>query len=188
MKFHRRTLSLLLPGIIACVSFVVIVISCASWALNSGGATTRFRAWEQASLLPPGEALVWNALLLATNEKNPQRVPGELRALEQRMRRVFGYNQFDVVKEAENRISKEGERWFVPTEQMYLGMKLLGDPKNDRQAVNLKIWRKNQLLVDADATIRPGSPLFVRGPQKGRGQLIFVIMLARLPQVSEKSL
>jgi hypothetical protein len=185
MTLTRRTSPLLLPGLIACVSFVVAVISFASWAIRYGDASTRFSKWESASALPPGEALVWSALLIATNEKEPSRAPSELRRLEDRMRRVFGYNQFKVIEEAENRVSKQGERWFVPTEQMYLGMRLLGDPKQDRQAVNLKIWRKNQLLVDADATIRPGSPLFVRGPLKGRGQLIFVIMLARLPQVAK---
>ncbi len=187
MKFLRRTSPLLLLGLIACVSFVIVVFSFASWAIRSGEAPTRFSAWERASALAPGEALVWNALLMATNERKPRRAPAELRRLEDRMRRVFGYNQFAVVEEAENHVSKEGERWFVPTEQMYLGMKLLGNPIGDRQAVNVKIWRKKQLLVDADATIRPGSPLFVRGPLKGRGQLIFVIMLARLPQVADKS-
>lgn len=177
-----RRFPLLLPGFIATVSAMAIVVSISTLSLRSTAMQGRFSTWERENSLGPGEAFVWTALLLATNEETPKKTPGELRPLEDRMRRVFGYNQFRIVDEAENIVSRQGLRWFVPGESLYLGLKLRGDPQQGQQGVNFEIWRRRQLLVEADAIVRPGSPLFIRGPQKGNGQLIFVIMLARLPQ------
>jgi hypothetical protein len=184
MTALARRYPLLFPGMLASASLAVIVLALSSWVFRSTSTRGRFDAWERANALGPGESFVWSALLLATNEKEPGKTPGELRALEGRMQRVFGYNQFKILAESENKISHEGERWFVPSENMYLGMTLKGKPKDSSQGVNLKIWRKQELLVDADARVHPGSPLFIRGPLKGKGQLIFVLMLSRLPETA----
>jgi hypothetical protein len=43
--------------------------------------------------------------------------------------------------------------------------------------LNLQLYRDEKPLVDTEARLAPGSPMFIRGPQYGNGQIILVLQI-----------
>jgi hypothetical protein len=43
--------------------------------------------------------------------------------------------------------------------------------------VNLQLYQDRQLLVESDATLSQSSPLVIKGPQIGAGQLLLLLVV-----------
>ncbi len=189
MSFHNRTLPFVWPALVACAAAGVIFIVLTSLAARSPSTQRRFAAWEERGTLEPGQLVAWAAMVYAVNTETPGQPPQEFLEAAPRMQRLFGYNQFDILDDTELVIDRNGARWFVPTEQLYLGLRLLGPAPEGggRQKLNFQIWREETLLVDADTTLAPGSPLFIRGPEKANGHLLFAIQIGQPTEADGKS-
>ncbi len=131
--------------------------------------------WVAAMPLQAGE-VVWTGLVYATNEPAPKAPPARLRPYSREIRKVFGYNQLVLLSEQRKRMSTDTERWLLPGKAFSLAVqsRAVGD---GRYRLKLKLYQKRQLLVDTRARLARNSPIFVRGPLYGRGQLIVVVMV-----------
>ncbi len=123
---------------------------------------------------PVGRGL-WTGLVLATLRPNPEPLPPPLDEYEAGLRENFGYDQYTILTEADHLLADTTQKWFVPSEEIYLNSRLLGE-KDGTLAINFQVFQRGRLLVDADADMVPGKPLFIKGPIKGHGQLIFVLV------------
>lgn len=135
---------------------------------------------EKAASRPQDK--IWSGLVYATNVANPKDAPAELREFAPRLKRVFGYNQFQLAGSASNVIDARGESWLVPSKNFSLSVK--ARRANSKEArggylLNLELFQNQRSLVDTEAKLAPGSPLFIRGPACGTGHLIVVLQVQR---------
>lgn len=125
---------------------------------------------------------IWSALVVATNVANPKPAPAELQEYAPRMKRVFGYNQFELAGSTTQEINDRSESWLVPSKTFWLGLKARRALSKEAQGgylLSLQLFQDKRPLVDTEAKLAPGSPLFIRGPQYGKGQLIIVLQVQR---------
>jgi hypothetical protein len=123
---------------------------------------------------------IWSALVVATNAGSPRPAPEELQEFAPRLRRVFGYNQFELVGSTTTEIGDQTENWLVPSQSFWLGVKARRAVSKEARGgylLNLQLFQDKRPLVDTEAKLAPGSPLFIRGPQYGRGQIIIVLQV-----------
>lgn len=169
--------------------FVTILIACGCAVLRAGAAEENILT--KAVIVDPklptekkSEATdkIWSGLIVATNEANPKAPAPEIREFVSRLKRVFGYNQFDLVGSASNEIDHEAESWLVPSQSFYLGVRARRTASKEARGgylLNLQLFQDNRPLVDTEAKLAPASPLFIRGPQYGKGQIIIVLQVQR---------
>ena len=134
------------------------------------------------SAIPPAQDKIWCGVMLATNADNPKKPPGELREFAPRLERVFGYNQFELVGSASNALGDKTESWLSPNDSFSLELKARRAMSRDARGgylLNIQLFQGKRPLVDTEAKLAPGSPLFIRGPQYGHGQLILVLQVQR---------
>lgn len=153
-------------------------------SLISGGLLLAFLAAAQADdreARPDAkEDRIWGAVVFATNEKSPKEAPGQLEPIAGRLRRVFGYNQFEIIGSASEKIDDQDESWLVPSPTFKLGVRARKSRSKEARGgylLNLRLYHEKRPLVDTEAKLAPGSPLIIRGPQYGKGQLLFVLQI-----------
>lgn len=120
-----------------------------------------------------GEA-IWGGLVLATNVENPKPPPPELADFQKRLQRIFGYNQLELLGSQSRAINGSDEQWLIPSKELFLKIDATRG-KRQGYLLNLTLFQGTRLLVESRAELGRGSPLFIRGPLCGRGQLIIVL-------------
>ena len=113
---------------------------------------------------------------MATNSPEPTPIPAELTKLEGTLKRLFGYNQFEVIGEKRTSLKTGDEDWLATSKYFSLHV----DSKAAKKAsysLNLKLFQENNLLLETDAKLTKASPIVVKGPQVGDGQLVLLLML-----------
>ena len=126
------------------------------------------------------EDKIWTAVVLATNAPSPKETPKELRAFEPKLKRIFGYNQFEVVGSATDTIEDKSELRLTPTQSFWMQAKARRATSKEARGgylLNLQLFREKRQLVDTEARLAPGSPLFISGPEYGKGRIVFALMI-----------
>ena len=127
------------------------------------------------------EDRIWSEVILATNSATPKPSPPELVDAEPMLKRVFGYNQFEVVGRCTEVIDTVHEHWLTPGKNFSLSVSAHRAAGQELQhfrggyALSLQIFQQKRSLVKTEARIAPGIPLWFRGPECGKGLIIFVI-------------
>ena len=154
-------------------------------AIFLGGALTSLAAEvEPVKATEPASKMnkIWSGLVVATNAANPKEAPAELKEFAPRLKRVFGYNQFELAGSAWQEIGDQGESWLVPSKSFWLGLKARRALSKEAQGgylLSMQLFQDKRPLVDTEVKLAPGSPLFIRGPQYGKGQIIIVLQIER---------
>ena len=140
-----------------------------------------FLALAFAFVLPAkAEDKIWTAVVLATNAASPKETPKELRDSLPKLKRVFGYNQFEVIGSASEKIEHGSELRLTPTQSFWLQAKARRATSKEARGgylLSLQLFNEKKQLVDTEARLAPGSPLFIRGPEYGKGQIVFALMI-----------
>lgn len=168
-----------MPTRVATVALVIVVGGMLAFAAAQ---TVALRTTSPTPAATPPPNGVWSALVLATNSPNPKAPPAELEAFAPRMKRVFGYNQFELAGSAAQEIGDQSENWLVPSKTFWMGLKGRRAVSKEAQGgflLSLQLFQDKRPLVDTEVKLAPGSPLFIRGPQYGKGQLIIVLQVQR---------
>jgi hypothetical protein len=138
-------------------------LSCASCEAAGPGA--------EAS--PPPHA-IWSGLVFATNDPHPTQAPERLRQFAQKLKNIFGYNQFELVGEYAEKMGDPFERWLIPSKDFSLSVKTHNEP-GQRYRTRIVLFQNRQRLAEFETHLNPDSPLFIRGPQYAGGQLVIVL-------------
>jgi hypothetical protein len=128
----------------------------------------------------PKNDKIWSAVVVATDVTTPKEPPKELAAFAAKLKRVFGYNQFEVVGSATEVIDELTESWLVPNPIFSFSVKARRATSVEARGgylLSLKFFQEKKPVVDAETKLAPGSPLFIRGPQYGKGQVIIVLQV-----------
>src|SRR4029077_13400446 len=114
---------------------------------------------------------VWSGLVIAENVTEPQPVPSELIRIEGLLKRFFGYNEFKVIGQSQKTLRTGQEDWLATSK--FFGLHV--DARGDTQVgyvLNLKLYKEKELLLETEAKLSKRSPLVIKGPQVGGGQLL----------------
>jgi hypothetical protein len=120
--------------------------------------------------------VVWSGLVIAQNTPKPQPVPAELARFEKTLKELFGYNQFEVIGQSRKTLKTGQEDWLASSK--YFGLRV--DARGVNQAgyeLNLKLFQEKELLLETDTKLSKRSPLVIKGPQVGGGQLLLVLVV-----------
>ena len=120
---------------------------------------------------------VWSGLVIANNVAQPEETPMELRRVEETLKELFGYNQFTVIGQSKNSLVTGGEDWAATSK--YFSLHVDSKEGNDKTGyrLNLKLYQEKSLLLETEAKLSKASPLIIKGPVVGDGQLILLLVV-----------
>jgi hypothetical protein len=123
-----------------------------------------------------GAESVWSGLVIAENVPEPQPIPPELTRIEGSLKKFFGYNQFQVIGHSEKTLKTGQEDWLATSKFFGLHVDARGETAAG-YVLNLKLYKEKELLLETDAKLSKRSPLVMKGPQVGSGQLLLVLVV-----------
>ncbi|MEY2519832.1 MAG: hypothetical protein QOF24_1591 [Verrucomicrobiota bacterium] len=132
--------------------------------------------WGGATSAVQGSQIVWSGLVIANNVPQPDKVPTELSRMEETLKELFGYNQFKVIGQSRATLVTGSEDWLASSKYFSLHV----DSKGGTDAgylLNLKLFQERNLLLETDAKLSKASPLVIKGPQVGDGQLLLLLVV-----------
>src|SRR5438874_1550761 len=111
-------------------------------------------------------------------EKNPAEESQYLTQIlnEGLLKRFFGYDQFQVIGHSQKVLRTGQEDWLATSK--FFGLHV--DARGERQGgyvLNLKLYKEKELLLETEAKLSKRSPLVIKGPQVGGGQLLLVLVV-----------
>jgi len=119
---------------------------------------------------------VWSGLVIAENVAQPESIPQELTRIGRLLKELFGYNQFQVIGQSRKTLKTGQEDWLATSK--FFGLHV--DARGESEAgyvLNLKLYKEKELLLETDAKLSKRSPLIIKGPQVGSGQLLLVLVV-----------
>jgi hypothetical protein len=144
---------------------------------------THHKTPSKTSPSPHVGEVVWSGLVMADNVEKPQNVPTELERLEPTLKELFGYNQFEVIGQSKKTLKSGQEDLLVSSRHFALKVDARG-PSEGGYIVNLKLVQhddtqppSDQLVLETDTKLSKRSPLVIKGPQIGNGQLLLVLVI-----------
>jgi hypothetical protein len=119
---------------------------------------------------------VWSGLVIAENVTQPQPIPSELTRIEGLLKRFFGYNQFQVIGQSQKTLKSGQEDWLATSKFFGLHVDARGETQGG-YVLNLKLYKEKELLLETETKLSKRSPLVIKGPQVGGGQLLLVLVV-----------
>src|ERR1700730_14163567 len=80
---------------------------------------------------------VWSGLVIANNVGQPSAAPAELRKIEQSLKNLFGYNQFNIIGQSSKVLKTGDEDWLASSKYFSLHVDSKAETA-DGYLVNLK--------------------------------------------------
>jgi len=120
---------------------------------------------------------VWSGLVIANNVAQPEETPMELRRLEVTLKELFGYNQFSVIGQSKTALVTGSEDWMAQSK--YFTLHVDSNEGNDKTGyrLDMKLYQEKRLLLETEAKLSKASPLIIKGPLVGNGQLILLLVV-----------
>jgi hypothetical protein len=119
---------------------------------------------------------VWSGLVMANNTPEPTPIPAELDRFEGTLKQLFGYNQFEVIGQSRTPLKTGDEDWNASSK--YFSLHVNSKPAaKSAYLLNLQLFQEQKLLLETQAKLSKRSPLVIRGPQVGEGQLVLLLVV-----------
>ena len=124
-----------------------------------------------------GSQTVWSALVMANNVGHPEEAPPELKKIEPTLKELFGYNQYTVIGQSRKALVTGAEDWMAQSK--YFSLHVDSKQGNDKTGylLDLKLFQEKSLLLETETKLTKESPLIIRGPGVGDGQLILLLVV-----------
>jgi len=119
---------------------------------------------------------VWSGLVMANNVPEPTPIPAELNGLEGTLKQLFGYNQFQVIGQSRKTLKTGEEDWLATSKYFSLHVDSKA-AKRSSYVLNLQLFQEQKLLLETKAKLSKSSPLVIKGPQVGDGQLVLLVVI-----------
>ena len=119
---------------------------------------------------------VWSGLVIAENVTQPQPIPLELTRIEGLLKKFFGYNEFQVIGQSQKTLKTGQEDWLATSKFFGLHVDARGETPGG-YVLNLKLYKEKELLLETETKLSKRSPLVIKGPQVGGGQLLLVLVV-----------
>ena len=120
---------------------------------------------------------VWSGLVMANNATQPTPIPGELTNFEGTLKHLFGYNQFQVIGQSRKTLRTGEEDWLASSKYFSLHVDSKATRSDSSYLLNLQLFQEHKLLLETEARLSKRSPLVIKGPQVGDGQLVLLLVV-----------
>jgi hypothetical protein len=135
--------------------------------------------------LQAGEALagesVWGCLLYASNErgaeKTPAQIPVRIRGYDERLEKLLGYASLQTLGQGETVVEPNSPASIVFHGNIRIELTGLIRESGEHFLVGLKLFHGDHQLIETQAKVTRGSPLFIRGPLWREGQLVVAVVV-----------
>jgi hypothetical protein len=131
------------------------------------------------ALLAPANAgdKLWACLLFASNEKMSRDVPAWIKNYNDRLTKLVGYTGLRSLGQNEVPLQPDKPAVVNLRGDMRIQLNNWVHEGNGRFLVNIKFYRGDRALIETQARISRGSPLFFRGPLWRDGRLIVAVVI-----------
>jgi hypothetical protein len=119
---------------------------------------------------------VWSGLVIANNVAKPEPTPPELIRIQHTLKELFGYNQFKLIGQGKKTLQKGDEDWMAASKYFSLHVDSKG-ASDTGYLLNLQLFQEKKLLLETEAKLSKRSPLVIKGPQIGDGQLLLLLFV-----------
>lgn len=119
---------------------------------------------------------IWSAIVVANNATKPEPTPSELSSFQDTLRELFGYNQFRLIGDARKTLRKGDENWETSSKHFALKVDSTGAVASG-YLLKLQLWQDKEMLLETEAKLSKQSPLVIKGPQVGDGQLLLLLVV-----------
>lgn len=113
---------------------------------------------------------------MAENVPQPHPAPAQIATFQKTLTDLFGYNQFEVIGESTKVLKTGQEDWMASSKYFSLKVDARGENETGYD-LGLKLYQEQQVLLETDTKLSKESPLVIKGPQVGGGQLILVLVV-----------
>ena len=146
-----------------------------------------FRSWQLvasivllSSVAMPvhAGAQVWSCLLFASNAGKGFELPPRLNGYDARLRQGLGYSSYRVIAQRETAVEDQHNNLLVAAGDIQVVLTNLSRATDGKYLVRLLFLQGTQQVMETQARVGQGSPLFIRGPDWRDGQIIIVVMVA----------
>jgi hypothetical protein len=120
----------------------------------------------------------WGCLLYASNSGRTVELPPRLDAYVVPLRRSLGYSNYRVISQHETVLINQPRNLLVSAGDIQVILTSLSVAPDGKYLVGLLFVEGTKELMEAQAKVGLGSPLFIRGPDWREGQIIIVFMVA----------
>jgi len=140
-----------------------------------------------AGLTQAGEApvveSVWGCLLYASNDRAAEKVqtqtqiPTRIRDYDERLEKLLGYGSIQTLGQGETVVEPDRPSSIVFHGNIRVELTGLTRQPGEHFLVVLRVFQKDRQLIETQANVTRGSPLFIRGPLWRSGQLVVAVMV-----------
>jgi hypothetical protein len=134
----------------------------------------------QAGEQPVAESF-WGCLLYASNDRDTEKaetqVPARLRNYDERLEKLLGYASIQTLGQGETVVEPDKPSSIVFHGNIRVELTGLTRQSGEHFLVVLRLFRKDHQIIETQASVTRGSPLFIRGPLWRSGQLIVAVMV-----------
>jgi hypothetical protein len=142
-----------------------------------------------AGLTQAGEApvieSVWGCLLYASNDRAAEKVqtqaqtpiPARIRDYDERLEKLLGYASIQTLGQGETVIEPNRPSSIVFHGNIRVELTGLTRQPGEHFLVVLRLFQNDHQLIETQANVTRGSPLFIRGPLWRSGQLVVAVMV-----------
>src|SRR6185503_5734647 len=96
-----------------------------------------------------GAETVWSGLVIAENAAQPAAIPAELSRIEQNLKELFGYNQFQIIGQSTKTLETGQENWIAWSRYFSLQVDGKGEGKGG-YVLGLRLWKEKELLLESE--------------------------------------
>jgi hypothetical protein len=120
----------------------------------------------------------WGCLLYASNAEKALELPASLAAYGAPLRRSLGYSNYRLISQREIAVESQAENLLVSAGDVRVMLTRASPAPDGRYLVELSFVEGTKQVMEIQAKVGQGSPLFIRGPDWRDGQIIIVVMVA----------
>jgi hypothetical protein len=124
-----------------------------------------------------GAAHAWSCLLYASNAESPDELPERLAVFGPRLKRSFGFSNYRLLAQHEIAVPEAAETPLLSAGDLHIFIKSLLPAPDGRYVLGLVFVEGSQQVMETQARVGRGSPLFIRGPEWREGQIIIVVAI-----------
>lgn len=117
---------------------------------------------------------IWSAIVLATRETPSKPIPKALKDYAPTIVKVFGYNTLYFLGDKKQDIKTGEESWLVPNKELFFRVQCL-KREVSTYVLQVDLYQEKTLLLSTTVRLARDAPLYIRGPQWGKGQLILLL-------------
>jgi hypothetical protein len=120
----------------------------------------------------------WGCLIYASNAGAHNDLPDRLNSYDVRMSCAFGYSRFCMIAQRQTALQAQKEAGLVFSDDLKIVLTSLTGGSDGKYLIKLLFVEGKEPVMETQARVNRGSPLFIRGPNWRDGQIIIVVMVA----------